>query len=84
MANKLKTRIWPKCCRKCPFVSYTKSKMMFCKLTEADGFFDTFRECPLKECVYMKKQKAVKIYAMKSWTRNTKPGTTRQRPRGKR
>lgn len=55
MTVKIENMDMPKCCRKCPFVSYTKSKMMVCKLTdvmheEADGFFDTFRECPLKEC----------------------------------
>lgn len=44
----------PQNCRKCPFVSYTKSKRMVCRLTEeefdeSEEFFERFITCPLKE-----------------------------------
>lgn len=57
----------PESCTDCKFCEYSGNmSRLFCRLTRhdfpnTDGCISRFTTCPLKECVYMKKQKAVKI-----------------------
>lgn len=67
MTVKIENMDMPRSCTDCRYCDSGKSiGRLYCRLTRhdfpsPDGCSSRFTTCPLKECVYMKKQKAVKI-----------------------
>ena len=66
MPVKIENMDMPGSCCDCKFCKRDGLERKTCRLTDhnfpaSDVFGARFATCPLKECVYMKKQKAVKI-----------------------
>lgn len=70
MPVKIENMKMPESCCECKFCQSDGLERKTCRLTDhnfpaSDVFCARFATCPLKECVYMKKQKAVKIICHK-------------------